>query len=221
MVRQAIKRVVSAAGVLVVAAALTLGAAPGAAQAAPASKSKPTALQISGEDVPDEGIVVQQAEDPKLFRMLLSEVSWLASAKPQTSAPSKSKLGPKYTVKVLVKDAANQVYDLYPSASGGPRAYRPASQPSGKKTAGWFYGRLSMSEALRMAGAPLVAKADIANGGIGGGSGEDLSASEVDPVESATEVFTEVRRLFLLNGAVLVVILAGLAGMAFLIRRRV
>ena len=241
MVRGSITRLVSAAGAVAVAVALTVGVAPGAAQAGPVvalaapavalaapvtreapkppKPAKPTAVQVTGKGIA-EPIVIEQVEAPKLYALLLNEVSWLASATPQTSAPKSARLGAKYTVTVLVKNSASQVYDLYPLAAGGPRAYRPAKQPSGKKTAGWFYGRLTMSESLRLSGAPLEAKPDVVGGGIGGGIGEDLTA-EVDPVESMNEVFTEVRRLFLLNGAVLLVIMVGLAGMAFLIRRRI
>ena len=153
--------------------------------------------------------------------MLLGEVSWLASSTSSTSAPKAEELGPKFTVTVLVKDAPSQVYDLYPAANGGPRAHRPGNQPSGKKNEGWFYGRLSMPESLRLGGAPLEAKLDVVNGGIGGGVGTDLAKVEADPFGEVTAAYTEFRRLFLLNGAVLLVILTGLAGMAFLIRRRV
>lgn len=233
VVRRAMKRVTTAVGALAIATALALGTTPVAAQAfpgqtgsGPASKTtakpkpkpQPTAIHISGQDVDAEGITVLQAEDPKLFRMLVDEVGWLASATPQTTAPKSAKLGPKYTVKVLIQQNTSQVYDLYPLAAGGPRAHRPEA---GKKQDGWFYGRLSMSESLRLSGVPLKAKPDVVNGGIGGGVGDELSASESDPVAEAGEMFGQMRRLLLLNGAVLLVILTGLAGMAFLIRRRV
>ncbi|WP_433829000.1 hypothetical protein ACQP2E_06790 [Actinoplanes sp. CA-015351] len=217
MVRGTITRLVSAAGAMVIAVVLTFGFAPGAA-AAP-KKDEPNAMEIKGKGI-SKSIVIRQADEPRLFEMLFTEVDWLAAARPQTSAPKSGKLGDKYTLTILVKDAPSQTYDLYPQAAGGPRAYRPAKQPSGKKAAGWFYGRLSMSESLRLSGAPLEAKPDVVNGGIGGGVGENLNA-DVNPVESASEVFGEIRRLFLLNGAVLLAILVGLAGMAFLIRRRI
>ncbi|GLY01665.1 MULTISPECIES: hypothetical protein [Actinoplanes] len=197
--------------------ALLLGVVPGAAHAAPKT-TKPTAIKIDGKEIAEE-IMVQEEAQPRLFQMLFSEVGWLSAAKPQTTAPKSSELGPKYTVTLLVKESPSQVYDLYPLATGGPRAYRPAKQPSGKKTAGWFYGRLSMSEALRLGGAPLEAKPDVVNGGIGGGFGEDIKA--VDPMDTVNDAFTEFRQLFLLNGAVLLAIMVGLAGMAFLIRRRI
>ncbi|GLW33061.1 hypothetical protein [Actinoplanes regularis] len=226
VVRQAMKRM-AAAIALAIAAAVTLGAAPAVAAgkndtvAATKPKPQPDTILLTGDKVPAEGIKVLQAEDPKLFRMLMEEVGWLASATPQTAAPKKDKLGPRFTIKVLIKEKATQLYDLYPLATGGPRAHRPANQPSGTKTDGWFYGRLSMSESLRLSGAALKEKPDVVNGGIGGGIGENLNSSELDPVTGASQVFGEMRRLLLLNGAILLVILSGLAGMAFLIRRRI
>jgi hypothetical protein len=221
MVRQAITRLVAAAGVTAAGIALAIGAG-GPASAAPKAPV-PTAVQIAGNDLPDGKVIVQKADQPHLYDTVVGEVGWLAAAKPQTTAPSASKLGPKYTVTVLIKNAPSQVYDLYPAAAGGPRAHRPAKQPGKKVADGWFYGRLTMSESLRAAGAPLKPKPDTVNGGIGGGVGTDLSPSsdDIDPVAGMNGFLDQIRRLFLLNGAVLVVVLFGLAGVAFLIRRRV
>ncbi len=232
MVQGVIARLLSATGVVVAGVVLSAGLAPagavqaatttaGSALAAPKPPPRPTAVQITGK-VPGGTLTVQQAERPDLFAQLLSEVSWLATTSPTTSKPEADKLGPKFTVTVLIKDKATQTYDLYPNAAGGPRAYRPAKQPTGKKTvAGWFYGRLTMSESLRLSGAPLKEKPDVVSGGIGGGIGEDVAAEQLDPVEGVNSVLADMRRLFLLNGAVLLTILLGLGGIAFLIRRRV
>lgn len=217
MVRGAMTRLVSAAGAIAVAAVLVIGLTPGAAQAAPA---KPNIIQIEGKDVPGT-IVVAQKEQGRLFGSLLSEVNWMATAKGQTGVPKAGKLGPKYTLTVLNKTQPMQVYELYPLAAGGPRAHRPADQPSGKKTEGWFYGRLTMSETLRVSGVPLKAKPDVVAGGIGGGIGEDIEAEKLDAAAEVNVFLGEMRRLLLLNGAVLMVILVGLAGIAFLIRRKV
>ncbi|MFC6569633.1 hypothetical protein [Actinoplanes utahensis] len=214
-----ITRLVTAGTAFAAALALAAGTAPAAAQAAPKAP-QPTAVQVTGNGL-EEAVRVDQADRPKLFQMLMSEVNWLGSATSSTSAPKTATLGAKYTVTVLVKDAPNQIYHLYPLAAGGPRAHRPAKQPSGKMTEGWFYGRLSMPEALRLAGAPLEAKPDVVGGGIGGGVGTDLTEEEASAFDEVTAAVTEFRRLFLLNGAVLLIILTGLAGMAFLIRRRV
>ncbi len=234
MVRGVIARLLSATAMTAAGVVLGAGLAPpGAAHAAPAGRAvpavvpaapkaaaKPTAIRIDGK-FPGGSLTVQQAEKDDLFKRLLSEVSWLATTTPTTSKPAADKLGPKFTVTVLIKDKANQVYDLYPNAAGGPRAYRPAKQPTGKKTAGWFYGRLTMSESLRLSGVPLKEKPDVVTGGIGGGIGEDVEDKALDPVEGVDDVLTDLRRLLLLNGAVLLTILLGLGGIAFLIRRRV
>lgn len=219
MVRGAITRLVSTAAAAVVALALTMGAGPAAAQAAPKAP-QPDAIQLVGNGI-EETVLVRQDERPRLFQMLTSEVDWLASAPSSSSAPKSAQLGPKYTLTLLVKNAPSQLFHLYPLAQGGPRAHRPAKQPSGKKAEAWFYGRLSMPESLRLGGAPLEAKPDVVHGGIGGGVGTDLAVDRADPFEEVSQAVTEFRRLFLLNGAVLLVILTGLAGMAFLIRRRV
>jgi hypothetical protein len=221
MVRQAITRLVAAAGVTAAGLALAIGA--GAPASAAPKAPVPTAVQIVGSDLPGGKVVVQKADQPHLYDTVVGEVGWLATAKPQTTAPSAKKLGPKYTVTVLVKSAPNQVYDLYPSADGGPRAHRAAKQPGKTVADGWFYGRLTMSESLRAAGAPLKPKPDTVNGGIGGGVGTDISPTSdaIDPVSGMNSFLDQIRRLFLLNGAVLIVVLFGLAGVAFLIRRRV
>ena len=215
MVRGVITRFVSAAAALLAAVALTVGFTPAAAQAGP----KVNAVTISGKGMPDIKIVA--ADRPEIFSLLLSEVSWLANATPQTSAPKSNRLGQRYTMTLLVKDKPHQVYEMYPLATGGPRAHRPAKQPSGKTADGWFYGRLTMSEALRVSGVPLEPRTDLVNGGIGGGIGETVRAEQIDPVAQVNSFVDQMQRLFLLNGAVLVIILFGLAGIAFLIRRRV
>jgi hypothetical protein len=219
MVRGVITRFLSATGALVAAVVVTLGAAPVAAHAAPKAKIKVTAVSISGKDMPDTKITLDQR--PDVFELLYSEVSWLATATPQTYALKAKQLGPKYTLNVLVKDKPHQVYEMYPLAVGGPLAHRPAKQPSGKVKDGWFFGRQSMPESLRLGGVPLEPRTDLMIGGIGGGVAEQTQAKEIDPVESVNTFLTQMRQLLLLNGAVLVVILFGLAGISFLIRRRV
>ncbi|MFF5292697.1 hypothetical protein [Paractinoplanes globisporus] len=212
-------RLLSAAGALAVAAALTFGAAP-AAQAAPKAPAKPTSIQIKGGEVPGT-LIVEPSDGARLFDTLLAEVNWMSTARPQTTAPKANKLGPKYTVTVLVKTAPQQVYDLYPEAAGGPRAHRASAQPGRRVADGWFYGRLTMSETLRLSGVPLKAKPDVINGGIGGGVGENIQVDDIDPIAGVNSFLARMRDLLLLNGAVLIVILFGLAGIAFLIRRRV
>jgi hypothetical protein len=215
MVRRVLARFAAAA----VAVAAAIGLVPVAASAAPKPPS-PTAIQIVGAGLPGDKVVIAAQDRPELFRMMLNEVGWLAAARPSASTPKRATLGPKYTVTLFTKNAPQAVYDLYPLAKGGPRAHRAAKQPMGKKADGWFYGRLTMSESLRLSGAPLKAKPDVVTGGIGGGVGEDVDVSQLEP-PTLDEFIAQIRELMLLNVGVLVVILFGLGGIAYLIRRRV
>jgi hypothetical protein len=215
VVRRILARLAAAAA----AVAAGIGLLPVAASAAPKAP-KPTAIQIVGAGIPGGKVVITAQSRPQLFQIMMNEVGWLAAARPSAAAPKRGTLGAKYTVTILAKNAPQAVYDLYPLAKGGPRAHRAAKQPTGKKADGWFFGRLTMSEALRLSGAPLQAKPDVVTGGIGGGIGEDVTVAEVEP-PTLDEFLAQMRQLLLLNGAVLVVILFGLGGIAFLIRRRV
>lgn len=199
-------------GLLLAAVAVPLAAAPAAAISF-------TSISIRGQGLPTP-IEVRNDADPELFAGLLSQVGWLANRPGQNARALPAKLGVKYTVVLFVKDRARLQYDLYPLAEGGPRVYRPARQPDGaRKTAAWFFGRLNMSETLRLAGVPLPQRAD-AIGGSGGGEAEAEDAVFA-PMDEVRAMLAEWRRLFLLNGAVLVLIAAGLAGFSLLIRRKV
>jgi hypothetical protein len=96
--------------------------------------------------------------------------------------------------------------------------FRPASQPARRTTAAWFYGRLSMPDTLRRAGAPLDGIVSVSTGGIGGGQ---IADKPFDPTGDLASMLAEWRQFLLLNGAVVVVIALGLAGVALLVRRRV
>ena len=186
-----------------------------AAQAAPA---RPDVVTVAGDGL-REPLTVRADADQALFTALYGQVSWLGG-RGQPVAPKSADLGPKYTIVVLVGDTARQTYDLYPQAKGGPRAFRPAKQPDGRRPgAAWFFGRLNMSETLRTAGVPLPVQRDSISGGVGGGD-RVIPDEALNPGRHVDEMFTELRRLLLLNGAVLVAITAGLAGIALLVRRR-
>ena len=111
-------------------------------------------------------------------------------------------------------------YDLYPLATGGAKAFRPAVQPDKRKsTAAWFLGRLGMSETLRAAGVPLPERPDVMSGGIGGGE-RAIPDDTLDAGRDLDLLLADLREVLLLNAAVVVTITAGLAGIALLIRRR-
>lgn len=212
MVRLVSRRLVVA--ILLPLAGLALGVERTAARAAPA---EPGSISIAGQGL-SEPLVIREESQPGLYGAVFEQVSHLTGSG-QPIAPKAADLGPKYTIVVFAGAVAKQTYDLYPLAKGGPRAYRPAKQPQRKTTAAWFFGRLTMSEALRTAGAPLPERPDTISGGIGGGErvipDEPLGAGE-----GLDRMLAELRRLMLLNGAVLVTITLGLAGIALLIRRR-
>jgi hypothetical protein len=185
--------------------------------AGPAAAAGFTSITIRGEGLP-RPLDVRNDADPELFAGLLSQVGWLANRAGQAARPAPDKAGPKYTVIVYVKDKAKQQYDLYPLAAGGPRVFRPAKQPDRRATtAAWFFGRLNMSETLRVAGVPLPHLPD-ALGGAGGGEEEAAEEAVFAPMDELRLVFAEWKRLFLLNAAVVLLIAAGLAGFSLLIR---
>lgn len=196
----------SVTGLSIVGAAASYAAGPDAVSLSGPGFGKP--LNVSAEDSPDQ------------FAALLGEVDWLASGPGQGSTPDPGKLGEKYVLTLFTGDKATHRYELYPAATGGPRVFRPASQPDKHDTtAAWFYGRLSMPETLRDVGTPLSgAQTGVATGGSGGGG---IADKPLDPNADITSLFSRWRQVLLLNGAVVVVIAAGLAGVALLISRRV
>ncbi|MEE6262242.1 hypothetical protein [Plantactinospora sonchi] len=189
----------------------------GAAQAKPAAK--PTSIVITSKDLPNP-LTVRADASPDLFAAVLDQVSWL-KGDGQTTAPKAADLGPKYTLVVHVNDAAKQTYDLYPLAKGGPRAFRPDKQPDKSRPGpAWFFGRLTMTETLLAAGAPLPEpEVSVAGGGVGGGE-RVIPDEAIGTDKDVTQLLGDLRHLMLLNGAVLLSITVGLAGIALLVRRR-
>lgn len=218
MVREVSRRLVL--GGLLAAVGGPLMFAPAATAATPvgAPAPKPTAVIITGEGLA-EPLTLRSDTNADLFAAVLGQVSWLTGGG-QASSPKEGALGPKYTVVVLVNDVAKRTYDLYPLATGGPRAFRPGKQPDLRKTTpAWFYGRLDMSETLRAAGAPLPERPDVVSGGVGGGERE-IPEHLLNPGEDIDKVLGQVRQMMLLNAGVVLVITLGLAGISLLVRRR-
>jgi hypothetical protein len=222
MVVEVSRRWVLGGALLLAAVPLTHVSPANAAPAKPAVAApapKPNSLTIAGEGLA-KPLTVRLDASPELFAAVLGQVNWLSNKKGMASGPKANTLGPKYTVVVHINDAAKQTYDLYPLAKGGPRAYRPAKQPDKRKTtAAWFLGRLSMSETLRAAGVPLPEKPDTLHGGIGGGE-RVFDDDTLNPGHDLDKMLGDLREMLLLNGAVVVVITLGLAGIALLVRRR-
>ncbi|MFY1681135.1 hypothetical protein [Micromonospora sp.] len=204
-----------------VAAAVVLGTGP-AAQAAgahrAAPKTPPAGVDITGVGL-TEPLRLRSDTAPTHVVAVIDQVSWFGRTG-QAKGPTAADLGPKYTIVVLAGDTATQTFDLYPLAKGGPRAFRPAKQPDARKTtAGWFLGRLTMSETLRAAGVPLEPQLDTVSGGVGGGE-RALPDDALNPGRDIDDAISELQRLLLLNVGVMLVITLGLAGIALLVRRR-
>lgn len=216
MVRK-VKLLVMAVAGAVLATAFSL-AGPAAAQAAPKPKLAPAGVDITGDKL-EQPLQLRADSHPAEVNAVVDQVKWLGDTG-QQRGPKAEDLGPKYTVVVLYAGTPSKTYDLYPLAKGGPRVYRPAKQPDLSKTrAGWFYGRLTMSEVLRTAGVPLERQYDTISGGIGGG--DRVTPEEaLDPVRDIDSALGELQRLLLLNVGVMVIITGGLAGIALLVRRR-
>jgi hypothetical protein len=196
-------------------ALLSLGTA-GPASAAP--KPPPAGVDIAGEGL-SAPLRLRADTQPTHVGAVIDQVNFLAPTG-MPKGPKPADLGPKYTVVVLAGETPKKTYDLYPKAVGGPRVYRPAKQPDGRKiSAGWFLGRLSMSETLRTAGVPLERQFDTVSGGVGGGE-RALPENTLDPAKDLDKALGDLQRLLLLNVGVMLTITVGLAGIALLIRRR-
>ncbi|MGC4814647.1 hypothetical protein ACLQ29_29300 [Micromonospora sp. DT228] len=196
-------------------ALLSLGTA-GPASAAP--NPAPPGVDITGTGL-SAPLRLRVDTQPAHVSAVIDQVNFLGGTGMPTG-PKPADLGPKYTVVVFVGETPQQTFDLYPKAAGGPRVYRPAKQPDARKiSAGWFLGRLSMSETLRTAGVPLERQFDTVSGGAGGGE-RVLPEEALDPAKDLDDALGDLQRLLLLNVGVMLTITVGLAGIALLIRRR-
>jgi hypothetical protein len=114
----------------------------------------PTALTIEGPGL-SAPISVHGTEQSDLFDRLEHQVSWMATRAGDQMNPDPAGLGARYQLTVLAGSHPLQRYDMYPQASGGPKAHRPADQPSGHTSEAWFYVSLSVPELMHAAGVPL------------------------------------------------------------------
>lgn len=177
-------------------------------------------ITITGDDLLNE-LVVRAEDRPELCASLWREVSWLVRRESEVREPEDpATLGAEYTMVVHIDGEARHRFQLYPLAEGGPKAFRPAEQP-GDRTVdeAWFHGRLSMPKTLTDAGVPLSGGPPPAGGGAGGGQPAPPATEE--PASSGLGFLDQWRQGMLLTGAVVVTIVAGLGGVAYLIRRRV
>lgn len=203
-----------------VAIAAGLMAIPSAALAAPSPTPSPRpspqpvrSVHITGDDLSGT-IELNSVRDKQREAAVRSEVDWLATADGNTTALLFYQLGPKYTVVLLNDGKPYLTFDLYPSAQGGPRVYRPADQPDGHKVAeAWFYGRLSMPATLYTAGLPL-SEVPVNPGGEGGGEPAGDSSDIGGMLGSWSDFMA-------LNIAVGIIVAAGVFALAYVLRQRV
>ncbi len=116
---------------------------------------EPNALTVAGPGLSNP-VAVHGKTDTDLFTRLLHQVSWMAGATSTSGAPDPATLGPKYTLTVFSGGKPLQTYDLYPAAKGGPKAFRPGTQPQGASSDAWFYVSMSVPELLEAAGVPVT-----------------------------------------------------------------
>jgi hypothetical protein len=115
----------------------------------------PTAISIEGAGL-SEALTLRAGTEGDLFNRLLHQVGWMATRGGDPMKPDPASLGPKYILTVSAGDRPVQRYEVYPQASGGPKAFRPAGQPRGRTADAWFYVSLSVPELLRAAGVPVT-----------------------------------------------------------------
>jgi hypothetical protein len=171
-----------------------------------AAASDPTLITITGDSLAVP-VNVRNENRPDVFRVLLKQLGWMRGASGTPMKIDQAKLGPKFTVTIAGVNGAEQVYDVYPLARGGPRAFRPAAQPAGKTSDAWFFLALGLPDVLGAAGVPL-ADAPAADPGVERmDTAQDSTSVNLhaltQQVRSAlvTSVMTSVAALILLFGA--------------------
>jgi hypothetical protein len=143
----------------------------------------PDAIAISGPGLASP-IKVQAATQRQLFDALMRQVSWMSGRSGDFFHPDKTTFGPSYSVTVFAKGVAVSACEMYPLASGGPRAHWPAKQPRSTALDAWFYAPLSLPATLRSAGVPLPQPG--ASGQAGGQGYEDpREFRQQDPTPAA------------------------------------
>lgn len=197
---------------LLAAGALSLAAGTLAAPA-PARADDHSYVTITGIDLV-EPITVTAEDQPERYAAVRTEVNWLISRSGNAPEPDSGRLGPQYTLVLHVDGEPRHRFHLYPVSEGGPRVFRPADQPADEQAPeAWFYGRLSLPETLTDVGVPLAgAPPDVRPGG-----GNDDEADE--PERGPLAFLAEWREGMLLTAGVTLALLAGVASVAFLLRR--
>ena len=200
-----------------IAVVCALWGAPAFAAAGPSPSPSPSIVhfvEITGEGLANP-IVLSSDKHAQRQDAMRREVQWLVDKGSVTGPLPPEQLGPKYTVVLLTMGQATDRFEVYPSAQGGPRVFRPADQPGRKVAEGWFYGRLSLSTSLLSAGVPLEGVTpEPGMGGQGGG----LPASQPPDVGA---LIGDWSRFMGLNVAAIIIIASGVFALAYVVRRRI
>lgn len=182
-------------------------------------------ITVAGVDL-TEPMEVDSTDQPELYADLRTEVRWLVGRDAGISEPDSPTLGPEYEVVLHVDGEARHRFRLYPLAEGGPKVFRPSDQPGDESAdEAWFLGRLSQPETLTEAGVPLTGSPPGAPGsprepGSAGGGGEAVPEPSSEPDGDGPLAFlAEWREGMMLTSALALAVLAGVASIAFLLRR--
>jgi hypothetical protein len=179
-------------------------------------------ITISGPGVTNP-ISVHADTQADLFSALLDQVNWMAGRSPDPMDVTSLTLGPKYELVVYAGGSATARYELYPLASGGPRALFPAAQPNTTGHAdSWYYATVSMPDVLAAAGVPIAppsAGPDTVEVGNPGSLGNARPTPSVPKFSLATTFGTE-RRILMFSLAAAVGVLVMVFGAARRSHRR-
>ncbi len=182
----------------------------------------PNSLTIVGPGV-SSPITVRADGQPDTYTAVVRQVSWMASPRAGDFAkPDPKTLGPKYTITLFTKGVAAQVYEVYPEATGGPRAHRPKTQPKTGVSEAWFYATVTLPNVLRAAGVPLP---EPSSSGQAGGVGYADPQYQPDALStessfSLAKEISQARLAFAATAATSVTVLVLLFLAARLSRRR-
>lgn len=180
---------------------------------APAAAQEPDRATLTGIDLA-EPLEITPEGQPGRYADLEREVGWLIGRRGDSPEPEADSLGPQYTLLWYRQDRGHR-FHLYPLAQGGPRVFRPAEQPDDRTVReAWYFARLSLPETLQEWGVPLTGDPALA-GGSGGGQQDEGSASARGPLG----FLDQWREGMLLTAGLTVALLAGLASVAYLVRR--
>jgi len=192
-------------------AVLMVGLAVALAAPAAMAQQEQQHATLTGADLP-EPLEFTAEEHPTQYADVERELAWLLSRRSDSPEPDPDTLGPEYEL-IWYRGERGYRFFLYPLAQGGPRVFRPAEQPDDRTVrAAWYFARLTLPDTLREWGVPMT-------GDPAGTGGGEQAEFEPAPPRSPLAFLDDWRETLLLTGGVAVALLAGLASLAYLVRR--